>query len=178
MVFHCTYEASCCCFHSSMRRLFSWSRSSSLELDFSSSSNSLWMLCHFFTNDGIFVLLFFIWKTNFFIRLFQDIDRIRVHRSRTVSNVILCVSESQSTLSFFNFLVLSVGNFVDTGSTGGWGGGSGGCKGAAGIGGTKGSDGRAGVATAVIPQYAFAAIIGAVRLWSKIHNYNDCSALD
>lgn len=49
----------CCCFHSSIRFCDVNSLSSSLELEFSSSSNSRWMLCHFFTRDGIFVLLFF-----------------------------------------------------------------------------------------------------------------------
>merc|ERR1719268_727897 len=48
----------CCCFQSSILFLLSWSRSSSLELSFSSSSSSFWMLCHFFTKEGILVLLF------------------------------------------------------------------------------------------------------------------------
>lgn len=52
------YLISCCCFHSSMRRWAVVSRSSSLELEFSSSSSSRWMLCHFFTSDGIFVFPF------------------------------------------------------------------------------------------------------------------------
>lgn len=39
--------------------LESWSLSSSLELLFSSSSSSFWMLCHFFTSEGILILLFF-----------------------------------------------------------------------------------------------------------------------
>lgn len=56
---HSVYLTSCCCFHSSIRFCAVDSRSSSLELELSSSSNSRWILCHFFTKDGILVLLFF-----------------------------------------------------------------------------------------------------------------------
>lgn len=59
-----TYVKSCWCFHSSMFFLASWSLSSSLELLFSSSSSSFWMLCHFFTSEGILILLFLdCWDT-------------------------------------------------------------------------------------------------------------------
>lgn len=81
-------------------------------------------------------------------------SRSRRVGSKEVTGYSVCERETdnQLTFSFFSFLALSVGIFVDTGSTEGWGGGSGGCEGVAGIGGTRGSDGRAGVATAVIPQ--------------------------
>jgi len=60
---------------------------------------------------------------------------------------------SELTLSFFNFLVLSIGRALTPGgSKGGWDGGSGGWGGKAGTGGAGGSQGTKGAVTAGTPQ--------------------------
>lgn len=65
------------------------------------------------------------------------------------------------TLSFFGFLIFSVGMTFGTG--GSKGGGNGGCGGWTGIGGIGGSEGTKGTVTAGTPQNAVTGIIGAVE---------------